>query len=77
MFGLHQTGARDHGEGALDDLLVFLRLDGAGAVDNDAAGFHHLQGAAEEGKLMIGHAEEVFLREAPADVDAAAEDAGI
>ena len=62
--------------GGVADLVVLFGLQGAGGIDEGAARFEQCGAAADEGELLGGHSEEVFVGEPPADVDAAADDAG-
>lgn len=67
-----------HGAGGfVGDLFVFLGFEGAGGIDEGAAGFQQCGAAADEGELLGGESHGVFLGEPPADVHAAADDAGV
>jgi hypothetical protein len=65
------------GEEFLDEVLVFFGFEAAGAVEDRAVGFEATRGLFEEVELGRGEAWDVRFLEAPAEVDAAAEDAGI
>ena len=59
------------------DFVVLLGLEGAGAVDESAAGLQDFGCAAKERELVDRHADEVLLCKAPSDVNASAKDARI
>src|SRR5690606_29713153 len=60
-----------------DEVLVFLRFDRAGGVDEAAAGRRAGQGVPDDAALELGELCDVGMTEAPADIDSAAEDAGV
>ena len=62
---------------SLDDLLVFFGLDAARAVKNGSAGFEAARGLIEEFLLGGREAGNFCFLQAPAEVDAAAQDTGI
>lgn len=62
------------GEGG-DELDVFSVFDGAGGIDDTAAGFEAGEGVGEDGGLGLGELFDVAGLESPADVDAAADHA--
>ena len=61
----------------LDEILVFFEFEAAGAVENCAGGFETGGGLFEEFELSGSEAGEFGFAEAPAEIDAAAEDAGV
>jgi hypothetical protein len=65
------------GEEVLDLFLVFGGFDGAGGVDDAAAGFEADDGVFEDLALGGDECGDVGGLEAPAEVDAAAHDAGV
>lgn len=64
-------------EDAGDELLVFGGFDAAGAVNEDAAGFEDAEAVFEELRLCLCLRRDVVGMETPADIDAAAHDAGV
>ena len=65
------------GEEFLDKGLVFFGFEAAGAVEDRAGGFEAAGGLFEEVELGGGEAWDIGFLEAPAEIDAAAEDAGV
>src|SRR2546421_11964188 len=55
-----------------DDFLVFLRLDAAGAVDQNATRLEKGNRCADDGKLLRWHSGKIFQRQPPAKINAAA-----
>lgn len=60
-----------------DEIDVFQVLDGAGGIDDAAAGLEAREGVFEDRCLDFREFLDVLWLEAPADIDAAADDAGI
>lgn len=71
------TERRVIGDGGGDELMIFFRLDRARRVNNAATGFQARDGIFEDAALGVGDGIDVGGLESPADVDAAADDAGI
>lgn len=65
------------GEEFLDELLVFFGFEAAGAVEDCAVGFEAAGGLFEEVELSGGEAWDVGFLQAPAEINAAAEDASV
>jgi hypothetical protein len=72
-----EAEVRVGGEEFLDNGLVFFGFEAAGAVENGASGFEAGGGLGEEVELGRGEAGDFGFFNAPAEIDAAAEDAGV
>ena len=64
------------GEGG-DEFDVFCVFDGAGGIDDATAGFEAGEGVGEDGGLDFGELIDVGGLESPADIDPAANHAGV
>ena len=64
------------GEGG-DEFDVFCVLDGAGGIYDAATGFEAGEGVGEDGGLDFGELLDVGGLESPADIDPAADYAGV
>ena len=64
-------------EDASDELLVFGGFDAAGAINEDATGFEDAEAVFEKLCLGLHLRGDVIGLQTPADIDAAAHDAGV
>ena len=60
-----------------DGLLVFFRFEAAGGVEEGAAGPEVMGGGFEQAELLGGQAVDFLGLQAPAEVEAASDDAGV
>ncbi len=65
------------GEEFLNHGFVLLRFEGTGGIDKDAAGFHAGGGASQKAELEFSEAVDFRGLDAPAQVDAPAQNTGV
>ena len=74
---LDEAQTRDFLEGLFDHMIVFFVFKTAGAVDEGASWLQEGCGATQQGELLGGHPQEILVREAPAYIYPATENASI